>query len=120
MSHQYNPCEIFVQGNYYVYDEELYDISFPREWATNHAPGTGPKECRGCIQVGSWRGVFIGYCAGCSTQKYQLQRSGGFVSRGIENNNAPSSTRPFATYLKNKSLSRIGDIDFNPGDDDIE
>ena len=116
MSHQYNPSEIYVQGNYYTCNEELYDISFPKEWAANHATGTGPKECRQCMKVGFWRGVFIGYCANCSTVVYQHQRGGGFASKGIENNNAPSSARPFATYLKNKTLADIGDIDFNPGD----
>ena len=116
MSDQYNPLEIRIQGNYYTYDNELYDICFPKEWATNHEPGTGPKECIDCIKSGHWRGVFIGYCVNCSEEIYNYKRGSGFICRGVENKSAPFTCQPFKTYLGGARWKEIGDIDFNPGD----
>lgn len=116
MGDQYNPLEIRIHGNYFTYDNELYDICFPKEWATNHEPGTGPKECNDCIKSGHWRGVFIGYCVNCSEKNYNYNRGGGFICRGVENKNAPFTSQPFKTYLGGATWKDIGDIDFNPGD----
>jgi hypothetical protein len=58
--------QVYRHPTYYSYDEELYAKCFPEEWAQNHYPGTGPKECKDCIKNGFWNGVFVGYCVMCA------------------------------------------------------
>jgi hypothetical protein len=105
-------------GNMYMYDEELYDRRFPLEWAMNHKPKTGPKECKCCREYGSWRGCFIGYCANCAINEYKYERCRGFICHGIvyKGGFCDGKPSPFETYLKGVSLDKIGDIDLNPAD----
>jgi len=72
------------RDQYYIYDDELYCLTFPEEWATNHAPNTGPNECDMCKHLGSWNGVFIGYCVECA-EVYEFNRGVGFVEIGKQN-----------------------------------
>lgn len=116
---QFNPKEIIYHYRngkpvYYSYDEELYCGTFPEDWAKNHLPGTGPKECLNCAFYGSWNGVFLGYCANCSDYEYNGERGRGLLSMGEEDNSISVAYYPsiFETYLKDVSPDDVGDTDF--------
>lgn len=116
---QYNPLEIYnVYRNgkicYYSYNEELYAGCFPKEWAQNHLPGTGPNECNNCSYFGSWNGVFLGYCANCAIDLYEGRRGRGFIQMGKEYDDETALEYPsaFDTYLKDVCMDDIGDTDF--------
>jgi len=114
---QFNPKEVIFCGHrrhYYMYNEELYTATFPIEWAENHLPGTGPKECSNCACYGSWNGVFIGYCANCADYEYNGECGRGFIDCGKENNaeEVQHFSSAFDTYLKNVNMDEIGDKDF--------
>ena len=96
---------------YYNYKGELYTGTFPIEWAKNHLPKTGPKECQNCYYFGSWNGVFIGYCANCAVYTYNGKRGRGFIGLGKENNydEVENYTSVFDSYLKNVEMDEIGD-----------
>ena len=114
MCDQYNHFEVRVSdnGKYYTYDNELYDIHFPIEYAKNHLDVSGPKKCMNCADYGSWRGVFIGYCANCA-DIYNFERGNGMLWNGIENQGHPEKSI-FNTYLKDVDLEDVGDIEMNP------
>lgn len=61
-----NTKEVYHHKTFYSYDDELYAKCFPIEWARNHCPGTGPKDCKDCVKNGCWNGVFVGYCVKCA------------------------------------------------------
>ena len=111
---QYNPLEIRPSacGKYYSYDDELYTTTFPKEWAMNHLPETGPKECGNCNLYGIWNGVFVCYCVDCA-RKYNGERGGGvygFLNGercGLEKENSAMNT-----YMEGVLLDDIGDKDF--------
>ena len=107
---QYNPHEIIVGRTFYTYDEELYAPSFPKEWAKNHLPKTGPKECKTCVNYGSWNGAFLGYCIHCA-KKYCYDRGHGFNYPGEEQNLNIQKLRAFETYLHEIDLNNVGDKD---------
>ena len=114
MCDQYNPFEIRYISNstkMYSYDNELYDIRFPEDWAKTHLPETGPKECSNCAHFGTINGVFCGYCITCA-EDYDFSRGPGFWFNYTElsSKNVPSI---FQTYLKDVDLRDIGDSDFN-------
>ena len=111
----YNPLEIRPFKNFYTYDDELYDMHFPREWAITHHPGTGPKECRNCAQYGSWCGVFIGYCLNCANYVYHLERGSGFYDCGLEASIGDPHYYAMNTYLKDVDFRYVGDIEMFPG-----
>ena len=103
--------------NYYKVDGELYASQFPREWAINSKPYTGPKNCLNCKKYGSWNGVFIGYCLNCAYHIYKEERGNGFFQKGQEH---PTDEflkdlyheKDFSaknTYLKNVHPDDIGD-----------
>jgi len=98
---------------FYSYDQELYCATFPQEWAINHLSGTGPKDCKICACVGSWNGVFIGYCVECCQKYYFEQRGRGLISYGKEvkpgDTTIPSI---FETYLKDVDPYDVGDTDY--------
>ena len=96
--------------NFYKHDGILYAIQFPREWAENHKPETGPKECENCEYFGKWNGAFIGYCANCAQYEYEGKRGIGLITPGIEYyKDDKKGTSIWKTYLKNISLYKIGD-----------
>ena len=99
------------KDKYYKYDNELYTGTFPVDWAKNHLPKTGPKECQNCSYFGSWNGVFIGYCANCAVYSYNGERGCGFIGLGKENicDEVESYTSVFDTYLKDVKMDEIGD-----------
>ena len=109
---QFNPREVLYFNKYYCYDEELYALTFPLEWAKKHSSKTGPKECISCSNVGMWNGVFIGYCVSCA-DSYNGQRGVGFVTHGREQcvDDNKKHLSAFSTYLKNIKMSDIGDKD---------
>jgi len=116
---QFNPKEFvnhYRNGKpaYYSYDEELYCGTFPEEWAENHLPGTGPRECGNCAWFGSWNGVFLGYCANCAHYDYNGERGRGFIDCGKENDAEEVQHFPsaFDTYLKTITPDDVGDKDF--------
>jgi hypothetical protein len=117
MSNQFILCG--PKRNYYVYDDELYTKTFPMEWAEDHIPGTGPKDCIECKKNGFWNGVFIGYCVPCSeqykshyeggqTNDQNLGRGNGFVNSYETSDGPASATR---TYLSNIEREDVGDTD---------
>jgi hypothetical protein len=115
MCDQYNPLEIrYIAGAYfgYSYDNELYHITFPEEWATSHKTDTGPKECRNCALFGSFGGHFFAYCANCAEFEYNFTRGPGMFVDYTELvcDNVPSV---FETYMKGYQLEDIGDMDMN-------
>lgn len=106
---------------YYEYDGVYYTATFPALWAETHAPGTGPRECKLCNEVGYWNGVFIGYCWNCAHQ-YNYTRGYGFED-GIEASlhiieNSYHYTKQEGqisaadSYLYGISLDEIGDTDY--------
>jgi len=115
MCAQYNPCEMLTFDNFKVYNEELYALEYPNEWITSHIKGTGP-ECYNCLDHASWRGVLIGYCGNCAQQYEGFSRGPGFCGIAVEykTNKCPQERSAYNTYLKNTSLEKIGNIDFNP------
>lgn len=124
---QFNPLEqrmIRENGKviYYSYDEELYAPSFPLEWAQNHKPLSGPKNCLNCACFGMWNGVFIGYCANCSDYIYNYERGNGFIYLGLENSDEDTKLEnaAFETYLKDIDLGEIGDKDLFDSEKQIE
>ena len=96
---------------FYVFDGELYTSTFPQEYAMNHAFGTGPKHCRNCAEVGSWNGVFIGYCANCAFHAYKGQRGRGFIDIGQEDDSVEGMKfhSVFDTYMRGINLHEVGD-----------
>jgi hypothetical protein len=76
----------------------IYIGGFPLEWATSHAPETGPMSCLNCLDYGSLRGVFIGYCANCATHVYNGERGLGFMGDGKEDVDGIGESA-FDTYL---------------------
>jgi hypothetical protein len=116
---QFNPKEFvyhYRNGKpaYYSYDEELYCGTFPEEWALDHLPGTGPKDCGNCACYGSWNGVFLGYCANCAVYEYNGERGRGLIDVGTEFHNDFVSEFPsiFGTYLLGFTPDDVGDKDF--------
>jgi hypothetical protein len=106
-----NNQDIIMYGlkqNFYLYDGELYTATFPYEWAKNHFPGTGPKNCESCIQYGNWNGVFIAYCRNCAKYVYKGERGGGVVYYAGEGECASLDDPKSAgnTYLKNLRLTK--------------
>lgn len=69
----------------YHYDGQWYISKFPREWAENHLPTTGPHECGNCRVSGTMGDIFIGYCANCADYVYRGDRGRGFMLDGKEN-----------------------------------
>jgi hypothetical protein len=95
---------------------EPYTKTFPYEWAINHLPNTGPKECRNCQHNGSWNGVFVCYCTDCATL-YDGLRGPGMAGPFYNGENLLKSEidSPLAamnTYMKGIKFSDIGDKDF--------
>jgi|UniRef100_A0A6C0D716 hypothetical protein len=98
---------------FYSYDEELYCATFPQEWAKNHLAGTGPKDCKVCACVGSWNGVFIGYCVGCCENYYFGKRGRGLITYGKEIKTKDTTVPSiFETYLKDVDPYEVGDTDY--------
>jgi hypothetical protein len=67
---------LYRNKNFYSYDNEPYDNSFPIVWAESHMKGTGPSDCTCCQKYGSWNGVFVDYCLNCA-QIYNGERGKG-------------------------------------------
>jgi len=120
---QYNFLDFYTNpdNKFYSYDEELYTVTFPKEWAQTHKTGTGPKECKNCNYYGSWNGVFIGYCINCAVHVYNCERGFGFYEFGEEMNVDISTflantevdkKSAKETYLKGVELDDIGDKEF--------
>jgi len=113
---QYNPNQIIYCGDhnqYYNYNDELYTATFPQEWASSHAPGSGPTECDNCRNYGSWNGVFIGYCINCANDPiYEGKRGRGMMSYGIELYATKQSKNisMYDSYFKDADLEKIGDL----------
>jgi hypothetical protein len=112
MSDQYNPLEIRKVGkNMYSYDNELYDSNFPEEWATDHLPETGPKECLNCSYFGSIGGTFFAYCSNCA-RYYDFKRGPGMWYNYCEMV-IDKTDSVFETYMRGLELKDIGDKDMN-------
>jgi len=91
----------------YSHKGELYSSLFPICFADSHLENTGPNDCLYCKEIGSWNGVFIGYCVNCAIS-YNYSRGMGFVYCGKEiDSDDPRSAKN--TYLKNSNWDDIGD-----------
>ena len=113
MTDQYDPLTIRPVGkNIYSYDNELYDINFPKEWAINHLKCTGPKECDNCAYFGSIGGTFFAYCSNCAKYDYQFTRGPGMWYNYCEFD-IDNSDSIFDTYMKGVEIEDIGDKDLN-------
>lgn len=99
-----------TESNYYEHDGELYSNYFPKSWAENHHPNTGPKDCERCAWYGKLNGVFIGYCVNCAACEYEFSRGHGFINPGVELELANvARARARETYLCNVDLDTVGD-----------
>lgn len=114
---QFNSSEIVYHNRngkcaFYSYDGHLYAGTFPQAWARQHAPNSGPKDCRLCADIGSWNGVFLGYCVNCAFYKYKGNRGRGLHYYGKETKDKYMIKFPsiFDTYLKDVCMDDIGDI----------
>ena len=93
----------------YVLNGIKYISQFPVEWAKTHEPETGPEECENCAYFGSYRGIFIGYCANCADYIYYGERGNGFITKKQEKNkNYNQGNSAMETYLKNVNIEEIG------------
>jgi hypothetical protein len=101
--------EVDVDNNSYYFDGCHYEINFPLHYAVSHLEETGPKECANCKDFGSWRGLFIGYCANCA-HMYDYTRGRGFYAYGFEDT-IDRGESAFDTYLKDVSLAYIGNYE---------
>jgi hypothetical protein len=112
MSAVTNQKFIYNSNNCYLFKSELYTVYFPTEWAETHLPDTGPNECTNCKVLGTWNGVFIGYCANCAVLCYKGSRGKGLSDKGIECNNTAvlNYDSIFKTYLNGVDLDTIGNI----------
>ena len=92
-----------------------YDIHFPLHWALEPKQledgfVCGPSHCNNCLEYGSYRGVFIGYCMNCAYE-YGYERGNGFLYHGVEclvGNGREAKNSVWNTYLKNVNLEDIG------------
>ena len=116
------------QGDFYVFEEDLYDSHFPEEWLDDHEKKEiGPKYCAGCRE-GSWNGVFFAYCLWCSFQDDEGKFGPGLIRKGDEatmeeykqyeiscgkmpRSSSCSVKSVFSTYMKGVRLNEIGDTD---------
>jgi len=94
-------------------DSILYFGRFPLEWATSHAPGTGPSQCEMCYINGMHSDVFLGYCVECAVEVYGGNRGRGFVASGKESRLKESNENriilsSFDTYLNGVDLDLVG------------
>ena len=94
--------QITATGAYvYVIKNVAYPSQFPVQWAltpfietticsddqvhtTICGPGTSPDHCYTCNRFGSYRGVFLGYCANCALYSYNYDRGFGYIDNGQE------------------------------------
>jgi hypothetical protein len=91
----------------YVINNVAYPSQFPVQWAltpvietdlgnddqvhtTICGPGTSPNHCNNCNLAGSYRGIFLGYCANCALYSYNFERGFGFIDNGEESEPAPA------------------------------
>ena len=99
-----SPCK-----QYYTYKGVHYDIAFPIFWVLYEQPETGPHHCNNCKDVGTFRGVFLMYCANCAPYCYNNNVGYGAIEPGvelIEGNNIEKTA--WHTYLKTRDLKYIG------------
>ena len=99
-----SPCKQF-----YTYKDIHYDIAFPIFWILYEQPETGPHHCNNCRDYGTFRGVFLMYCANCAPHIYNNNVGYGAIEPGvelIEENNIEKSA--WHTYLKTRDLKYIG------------
>jgi hypothetical protein len=99
-----SPCKQF-----YTYKDIHYDIAFPIFWILYEQPETGPHHCNNCRDYGTFRGVFLMYCANCASYIYNNNVGYGAIEPGvelIEENNIEKSA--WHTYLKTRDLKYIG------------
>ena len=97
--------------NYYVHMDNLYSNHFPQLWAVEEHPSCGPNNCDMCREVGTWNGVFIGYCSNCAITHHQGKRGRGLLQEGFESRSEDVSEYPsiFDTYLAGINMNDIGD-----------
>lgn len=94
--------QISATGAYvYIINNIAYPSQFPVQWAltpvietdvgnndqvhtTICGPGTSPDHCGNCNLVGSYRGIFLGYCANCAFYYYNFERGFGYITNGEE------------------------------------
>ena len=114
---QYNPFVIRYHRNhggkilFYTYNNVLYALPFPEEWAKDFKPETGPANCSDCGTFGVWNAAFLGYCVKCA-EKYNGERGNGFIFYGTEKKiNKENKNSAFNTYLKDVDLDEIGDTE---------
>lgn len=89
-----------THGIYYTYKGKNYDIHFPVEYALH------TNLCTSCLVHGTYRGVFIGYCAKCIDEKMGKKFGNGFIGQGIERIDGDFSA--WKTYLHHTKLDTIG------------
>lgn len=115
-NHYHLPLIQGAQGKYYVVDGFKYDEHFPKEWALNHwaypsdttgKTMSGPKSCRNCRSYGSINGVFVFYCANCTTKVYNGQRGGYILS--AQDTTESELWREFP-YMNCVTFDEIGDM----------
>jgi hypothetical protein len=93
--------QITATGAYvYVINNVAYPSQFPVQWALTPiiettlcnddavntvicGPGTSPEHCGNCNISGSYRGIFLGYCANCA-MTYNMERGFGYITNGVE------------------------------------
>lgn len=58
---------------YYIINNVKYATNIPKEWATNHLPGTGPHECELCSSEKE-ENIWVNYCWFCAKHHYHGSR----------------------------------------------
>ena len=105
----------------YLYDNVWYHEKFPLSWADYHVKGTGPLECKSCIDYGFVNQTFIGYCVKCADEIYEGQCGRGFVAPGVECDDdiCLMYDSAFDIYLKGVNVKKIQPLHDDP-DDSLE
>lgn len=109
-----SPCK-----QYYTFRGIHYDIAFPLQNVLNETPNSGPQYCMNCKDYGTFRGVFIMYCANCAKYVYDYKFGYGAIQSGVEMGGDDVHKSAWNSYLKHRDPTKIGlpeelkNIDFN-------
>jgi hypothetical protein len=100
---RYEPVDF--DGGYMI-EQYKYAISFPKEWAMSHLPGTGPEQCGNCYDYGSVEGLFVGYCLNCARYDYNGERGPGMDTGAVTEDAEQDVEQP----QKNDRMAKLREL----------
>ena len=95
-----------IDNTYYrIVNGIKYINTFPDEWINNEHDNCGPKVCVDCLNNGTYRAIFVGYCTRCA-EEYNFERGNGMLTTGKEMLGDLSQS-VWRTYLQNINLELV-------------